>query len=183
MKKLLFAMTLMAISSVVSAQFVIDTRTAAGAAQSTSLFVSSGTNLGNTTAKSTAPGAGVAASGALFSSVTFLDAHGTFIISGHPSFVAGQSYKIEITTNNGATTNAPTSAYVVSDTGNANIATGTIALTAANTGNVWTQVVASVLLGAGAQIRVAEAAGQVDRFNMDAIRVTSLASVSDWSVY
>lgn len=127
-------------------------------------FVRYGSGWQVSTAKSSAPG--LVGLNTEWSSNASPDA--SYAIT--PNVVVPGYYSIYITTPSAASVDAANSTFrVVHANGET---TGTIALTAANTGNVWTPLVSHVYLNAGnsASVTISEASPQANRFYADAVK-------------
>ncbi len=181
MKRVALAILSMALtSSAFAASIYIESRDSGGNITNINLYEEQGAWYApGSTLKSSAPapelpGGVLQAVGSRFSDNTVIDAVFLMKIGNHASFVAGNQYNVYITTGSSGSVDAAGSAFVLYDTAHPEgtpLLAGTVALTQANTGNLWFQVATNVTLGAGATLKVSEAAGQVNRFYADAVKI------------
>ncbi|MEO8376108.1 MAG: family 10 glycosylhydrolase [Candidatus Sumerlaeota bacterium] len=87
-----------------------------------------------------------------------------------PTIPSAANYDVYVTTPSAASVNAPNSAYTITHSG-APIS-GSLSLTAANTGDAWAPLASNVAMSAGSgnNVTFSEVAGQTDRFYADAMR-------------
>ncbi|GAB4319722.1 MAG: hypothetical protein Kow0059_13850 [Candidatus Sumerlaeia bacterium] len=168
--------------------FYIESRKADGSLTDASLYEESGGwYVPGSTAKSRAPapelpGGVLQGQGSRFSDNTQIDAAATFRISAHPQFVPGRLYSLFITTPDAPSVDAGHSTFVLFDDAHpesAPLAAGVVPLTHADSGDVWLEIAGRIELGAGAALKIAEAAPQGNRFYADAIRIVPFLGEAD----
>jgi len=168
------------LTTVASAQVIVESRDSGGALTSSTLYEESGGGFADSSVKSSA--SGLSGTGSRWSGNGFIGDFADFKVGNDGGF-SPDHYSVQSTVADTSSADAANTTYIVFDDANplgSPIATGTANLTAAAAGDQWLTLEANAALGAGATVRIEEGSPQGSRMYADAVRIDVVANVDDW---